>query len=145
MTTPNVAKEGSPRTPDLGRVLVVEDNDLSYELVRFILSNMGLAVLRTSHGDELLGVVTTEHPDLIYMDIQLPGIDGLELTRRLKADRATQHVPVIALTAFAMVGDEEKALAAGCAAYLTKPVSPHQLRDTTQRFLQQLHTEAQHE
>jgi len=127
-------------SPDLGCVLVVEDNDLNYELVQFILSKMGLVVLRASQGDQVLDMATTEHPDLIYMDIQLPGINGLELTRLLKADRATQHVPVIALTAFAMVGDEEKALAAGCAAYLTKPVSPHQLRDTTERFLRQLHT-----
>lgn len=126
-------------TPDLGRVLVVEDNDINYELVRFILSRMGLVVLRASHGRQVLDVAAAEHPDLIYMDIQLPGIDGLEVTRRLKADRITQHVPIVALTAFAMVGDEEKALSAGCDAYLTKPVSPHKLQDTTEHFLQQRH------
>ncbi len=102
------------RRADIGRVLVVEDNDLNYELVQFILSSMGLIVLRANHGAQVLDVVTAEHPDLIYMDIQLPGVGGLELTRRLKADKATEHIPVIALTAFAMAGDEEKALAAGC-------------------------------
>ena len=125
-------------TPDIRRVLVVEDNDLNYELVQFILGKMGLSVFRASDGRKVLDMVQTEHPDLIYMDIQLPGIGGLELTRRLKADDVTRHVPVIALTAFAMLGDEEKALAAGCDAYLTKPVSSHQLRDTTERFLKQL-------
>ena len=123
---------------DPERVLVVEDNDLNYQLVQFILDKMGLDVFRASHGEHVLDMAINERPDLIYMDIQLPGIGGLELTRLLKGNSATRHIPVVALTAFAMVGDEEKALAAGCDAYLTKPVSPRQLRDTTQQFLQQL-------
>ena len=123
---------------DPERVLVVEDNDLNYELVRFILGKMGLIVLRASHSEQVLDLVLNERPRLIYMDIQLPGMGGLELTRLLKGNSATRDIPVIALTAFAMVGDEEKALAAGCDAYLTKPVSPHQLQDTTQQFLEPL-------
>jgi two-component system cell cycle response regulator DivK len=69
------------------------------------------------------------------MDIQLPGIDGLQATRQLRANPATQDIPIVALTALAMVGDEERALASGCNAYLTKPVSPHDLQDMTRRYL----------
>ncbi|MDE3077859.1 MAG: response regulator [Chloroflexota bacterium] len=134
----SVRKRGRPvAAPDAPRVLVVEDNDLNYQLVAFVLSRLGLSVLRAADAEAALDLATSERPDLIYMDIQLPGTDGLEVTRRLKASSATCNVPVIALTAFAMVGDEEKALAAGCDGYLTKPVSPQQLRAVTQRFLRQ--------
>src|SRR5579872_5010992 len=117
------------------RILVVEDNDVNYSLVAFILGKQGLQVRRAATGEEALRQAAEDEPDLILMDIQLPGIDGLEVTRRLRARPATRAIPIVALTAFAMVGDDERALAAGCDGYIAKPVSPRILLDTVQRFL----------
>ena len=122
----------------LPRVLVAEDNDLNYELVEFILSSMGLAVSRAARGDQVLDIVSADRPDLIFMDIQLPGVDGLELTRQLKADPHTASIPIVALTALAMVGDRERALEAGCDGYLTKPVVTTDLRESARRFFPDL-------
>ena len=104
------------------RVLVAEDNDLNYELVEFILSSMGLGVSRAARGDQVLDIVSADPPELIFMDVQLPGVDGIKLTRHLKADPQQSLIPIVALTALAMVGDRERALEAGCDGYLTKPV-----------------------
>lgn len=117
------------------RVLVAEDNDTNYVLVQVVLRRLGCEVLRATTGDEAIATATSVLPDLVYMDIQLPAPDGLEVTRRLRADPATRDIPIVALTAQAMVGDRERALAAGCDAYLTKPVSIHLLEETTERFL----------
>ena len=120
------------------RVLVAEDNDLNYELVEFILTSMGLVVSRAARGDQVLDIVAADPPDLILMDVQLPGIDGLELTRHLKADDQTSSIPIVALTALAMVGDGERVLQAGCDGYLTKPVASTDLRNVARRFLPKL-------
>jgi two-component system, cell cycle response regulator DivK len=117
------------------RVLVAEDNDTNYLLVQVVLRKLGCEVLRASTGDEAIAAIATTLPDLVYMDIQLPAPDGLEVTRRLRANPATRDIPIVALTAQAMLGDEEKAIAAGCDAYLTKPVSIRLLEETTERFL----------
>ena len=117
------------------RVLVAEDNDMNFALVEIVLRNLGVDVLRAATGQEALDLATKEHPDLVYMDVQMPILDGLEVTRRLRAQPETQAVPVVALTALAMAGDEEKVLAAGCNAYISKPVSPATLREMTRRFL----------
>ncbi|MBV8087133.1 MAG: response regulator [Chloroflexi bacterium] len=116
-------------------VLVAEDNDLNFRLAQFILARLGVEVRRATTGDQALADALADPPALIYMDIQLPGMDGLQVTRELRSHPATQHVPIVALTALAMVGDEERAIAAGCNAYLTKPVSPHDLQDMTRRYL----------
>ncbi len=104
-------------------ILYVEDNPQNMRLVRKILKFADYTVLEAETGEKGLEVARTELPDLILMDVNLPDIDGLECASRLKADAVTHHIPIIALTANAMVGDREKALEAGCDGYLPKPIS----------------------
>lgn len=104
------------------RVLVVEDNPVNLELVVALLEQERCEVLIAETADVALGLARTERPELILMDVQLPGMTGYEATRRLKADPATAHIPVVALTAQAMRGDEARATEAGCAGYLSKPL-----------------------
>ncbi|HKQ62055.1 MAG TPA: ATP-binding protein [Candidatus Polarisedimenticolaceae bacterium] len=103
-------------------ILVVEDNPLNRKLVRNVLQARGYRVLEAQTGEEALRQLRGGLPDLVLMDLQLPGMDGLEVTRRLKADPATRSVPIVALTAHARTGDEERAREAGCAGYITKPI-----------------------
>jgi len=109
------------------RVLVVDDNAMNSKLVQFVLSARGYDVRTASDADEAVAAVTSFDPELILMDVQLPGIDGLELTRRLKADPATKGIVIVAATAYAMKGDEERVLAAGCDAYISKPINTRTL------------------
>jgi two-component system, cell cycle response regulator DivK len=104
------------------RVLVVDDNPQNVKLVRLLLVDEGYEVRTASDAEEALQILDGFEPQAILMDIQLPGMDGLELTRHLKADARWKQLVVIALTAYAMKGDEEKALAAGCDGYVTKPI-----------------------
>lgn len=104
------------------RILIVDDNPQNLKLARVVLSTSGFEVKTAGDAEEALVMLDTFAPSLILMDIQLPGMDGLELTRRLKADPARKHIVIIALTAFAMKGDEDKARAAGCDGYITKPI-----------------------
>jgi two-component system cell cycle response regulator DivK len=104
------------------RVLVVEDNAANMTLATFLLESAGYVVLSATDAETGLMVARQQQPDLILMDIQLPGMDGLEATTLLKADAATRAIPVIALTALAMKGDEERIRAAGCDAYIAKPM-----------------------
>ncbi|NIA05406.1 MAG: response regulator [Proteobacteria bacterium] len=117
------------------KILVVDDNLDSRELVIKILKNKGLQLVEAVDGEDALEKVTTERPDLILMDISLPKIDGHEVTRRLKSDKNFAAIPIIALTAHAMKGDREKALAAGCEGYITKPINVHDLYDRIKPFL----------
>ena len=103
-------------------ILLVEDNEINSRLVSFLLSSSGYEVREAADAQEALKLLEGFHPRLILMDLQLPRMDGYELTRRLKADPATRDIIVIALTAYAMSGDEEKALGAGCDGYFTKPI-----------------------
>ena len=103
-------------------ILIVDDNASNLKLVRVLLAAEGYGVRTAADAEQALQVLATFAPRLILMDIQLPGLDGLELTRRLKADPAHRDVIVVALTAYAMKGDDEKAFAAGCDAYVTKPI-----------------------
>lgn len=119
------------------RVLVVEDNDLNLKLFRDLLEAQNYEVLHTRDGIEAFRLARTHKPDLVLMDIQLPEVSGFEVTRWLKEDNALQHIPVVAVTAFAMAGDEEKARAAGCAAYVTKPISVRNFLETVARCLSQ--------
>jgi two-component system cell cycle response regulator DivK len=106
----------------MAKVLVVEDNPINMTLAVFLLQSAGHTVLSATNAEAALALARDEHPSLILMDIQLPGIDGLEATVLLKKDARTRAIPVIALTALAMKGDEERILAAGCDGYIAKPM-----------------------
>jgi two-component system cell cycle response regulator DivK len=106
----------------VARVLVVEDNPANMTFAVFLLKSAGHEVLTALDAEAGLALARAEHPDLILMDIQLPGMDGLEATTLLKRDAATRAIPVIALTALAMKGDEERIRAAGCDGYIAKPM-----------------------
>jgi two-component system cell cycle response regulator DivK len=106
----------------MATVLVVEDNPANMKLAVFLLHSAGHTVLSASNAETALTMAHADHPDLILMDIQLPGMDGLEATTRLKSASATSAIPVIALTALAMKGDEARILAAGCDGYIAKPM-----------------------
>jgi len=103
-------------------ILIVEDNAANRKLLSFLLTTRGYEVRAAARADEALEMLETFAPRLILMDLQLPGMDGLELTRRLKADPRTQHIVIIAVTAYAMKGDEERVREAGCDGYVTKPI-----------------------
>ena len=104
------------------KILIIEDNAMNLELAADLLEANGYVVLKAENALKGIAMAKTDHPDIVLMDISLPDMDGLEATRELKLDPATRHLPIIALTAHAMKGDEEKALAAGCQGYLTKPI-----------------------
>ena len=107
----------------MARVLVVEDNPANMTLATFLLQSAGHSVLSAKDAESGLALARVEQPDLVLMDIQLPGMDGLEATALLKSDPSTRSIPVIALTALAMKGDEQRILAAGCDAYIAKPLA----------------------
>ena len=104
------------------RILIVDDNPINLKLVHFTLNAGGFDVRTAADAAEALTTLQAFRPHAILMDLQLPGMDGLELTRRLKADAATRDIVIIALTAYAMKGDDQKALEAGCDAYVSKPI-----------------------
>jgi CheY-like chemotaxis protein len=109
------------------RILIVDDNPTNLKLVTYLVRANGYEVTTAGDAGEAMAAIASSRPALILMDLQLPGIDGLELTRRLKADSATRDIKIIAVTAYAMKGDQEKALAAGCDAYVTKPIDTRAL------------------
>lgn len=109
------------------RILVVDDNPRNLKLAFDVLEDAGYEVVEAVNAEEAQSMIDRNLPDLILMDIALPGMDGLTLTRKLKANERTRHIRIIALTAFAMKGDDQKALAAGCDGYITKPIDIHQL------------------
>jgi len=117
------------------RILIVEDDRLSMTLLSDFLNAHGYRVLKTSEGSEAINLARDEQPDLILMDIRLPGISGFDVTRLLKQDNQTKAIPIIAVTAFATPGDETTALESGCAAYITKPVKVDELLRTIELFL----------
>jgi two-component system cell cycle response regulator DivK len=116
-------------------VLIVEDSELNMRLFNDLLEAFGYRTVKTRDGRQALPLAREHNPDLIVMDIQLPEISGLELTDRLKKDAGLKHIPVVAVTAFAMRGDEQRVLAAGCDAYLSKPISVRTFLDTIARFI----------
>ncbi len=117
------------------KVLVVEDNPVNLELAVALLEAAGCQVLTAGSADEGIQSAQTARPDLILMDVQLPGRTGYEATRQLKSDPATAGIPVVALTAQAMQGDREKALEAGCDDYCTKPLDTQVFREILRRYL----------
>ncbi len=119
------------------RILVVEDQEDNRRIMRDLLSASGYQTIEATTGDEGLATAQREVPDLILMDIQLPGLDGYEVTRRIKADPALRHIPIIAVTSYALSGDDQKAFAVGCDGYVTKPFSPKQLLAKIREYLKQ--------
>jgi two-component system cell cycle response regulator DivK len=117
------------------KVLIVEDNDLNMKLFNDLLEAHGYFTLQTKDGVEALRMARLHRPDLILMDIQLPEVSGLEVTKWLKEDDDLRSIPVIAVTAFAMKGDEEKIREGGCEAYIAKPISVASFMGTVERFL----------
>jgi CheY-like chemotaxis protein len=116
-------------------ILIVEDNDANRKLIRILLSSAGYQVTAASNAEEALALLEGCPPRLILMDLQLPGMDGLELTRRLKTNPATRDIIVLAITAYAMKGDDKRALQAGCNGYLSKPIDTRQLTTIVEQFL----------
>lgn len=117
------------------RILVVEDNETNMYLIRFILSKSGHEVIEARTGEEGVEFAIREKPDLVIMDLQLPGIDGLEATKRIRESETNGELPIIALTSYAMAGDKEKALAAGCTGYIEKPINPETFMAEIEKYL----------
>ena len=122
------------------RVLVIEDNLDNQELIRCILERSGYEVIATLTGEEGVSLAESERPDFILMDIDLPGIDGLEATRRIRASPADGLMPIIAITSYAMRGDMEHVLAAGCNGYFEKPIDPIRIMDDIHAILGRMGT-----
>jgi two-component system, cell cycle response regulator DivK len=116
-------------------VLIVEDNELNMKLFHDLLDAHGYKTLQTRNGMEALALAREHHPDLILMDIQLPEVSGLEVTKWLKEDDHLREIPIIAVTAFAMKGDEERIREGGCEAYISKPISVAMFLDTVRQFI----------
>jgi CheY-like chemotaxis protein len=119
------------------RILIVDDNHANQKLVAFLMKANGHEVDTAGDAESAIEKIRAHKPDVILMDIQLPGIDGLELTERLKRDPATMDIVVVAVTAYAMKGDKDRAYAAGCDDYITKPIDTRALPDTIARHLAQ--------
>lgn len=117
------------------KVLIVEDNELNMKLFNDLLEANGYKTIQTRSGVEAIELARTHMPNLILMDIQLPEVSGLEVTQWIKDDETLRHIPVIAITAFAMKGDEEKIRQGGCEAYLSKPISVVKFLDTVKNYL----------
>jgi len=118
------------------RILVIDDNPVNLELARYLLGIAGYVVETAGDAEHALELLEQATPDLILVDLSLPGMDGLTLTRKLKADERLKSIPVAAFTASAMVGDEQRALQAGCAGYVTKPIDIDQFTKQVAAFLQ---------
>ena len=117
------------------RVLIVDDNDMNVQLAAFVLTEVGIEVESAAGASQALAQIPAFRPDLILMDIQMPDMDGLELTRRLKADPLTRRIVVVAFTAFAMKGDEARMRAAGCDGYVAKPINITTFASTIRAFV----------
>lgn len=117
------------------KILIVEDNDLNLKLFNDLLEAHGYETVEIRDGLDAVAVVKRHKPDLIIMDIQLPEISGLDVTKKIKAEKEIADIPIIAVTAFAMKDDEEKIMRAGCQAYISKPISIIHFLDTIRKFL----------
>jgi two-component system cell cycle response regulator DivK len=135
MTFEGVKLKMNADRPAPKRVLIVEDNDLNMKLFNDLLVAHGYGTLQTKDGVEAVKLAREYHPDLILMDIQLPEVSGLQVTQWLKEDEQLRTIPIIAVTAFAMKGDEEKIRDGGCEAYIAKPISIASFLRTVERFL----------
>ena len=119
------------------RILIVEDHEDARQILRDMLETTDYELVEAENGEQAMAVVARQRPDLILMDIQLPILDGYEATRRIKADPALSSIPIIAVTSYALSGDEAKARAAGCDDFIPKPYSPRQLLAKVRQYLDQ--------
>lgn len=117
------------------RILLVEDNEENRYLITFILEKNNYEVLIAKDGKTGIELASKEKPDAILMDIQLPDINGLEVTKRIRASKTNEKVPIIAITSYAMVGDKERSLEAGCNGYIEKPINPETFMTELQKYL----------
>ncbi|TMH32404.1 MAG: response regulator [Betaproteobacteria bacterium] len=117
------------------RILVIEDTEDNRRILRDLLSASGYEVIEATDGATGVAMALDHRPDLILMDIQIPVLDGYEATRRIKAAPATRHIPIVAVTSYALVGDEAKTREAGCDGYVAKPFSPRQLLEKVREFI----------
>ena len=117
------------------RILLIEDQEDNRQIVRDLLTSAGYDLIEAVTGEDGVSMAETQRPDLILMDVQLPGLDGHEATRRIKANPALRHIPIIVVTSYALSGDEAKAREAGCDGYVAKPYSPRQLLAKIREFL----------
>lgn len=117
------------------KILVIEDNETNLYMMRFLLQENNYQVVEARDGVEGVKLAASEEPDLILMDIQLPLLDGYEATKQIKANEKIKHIPIIALTSYAMVGDKEKTLKAGCNGYMEKPINPETLITEIKKYL----------
>lgn len=124
-----------PGAPAVKRILIIEDNDLNMRLLKDVLEAHGYCIAAAAEGGRAVDIARQFQPDLILLDIQLPDISGLEACRRLKKDPDTKSIPVVAVTAFAMAGDERRALDAGCDGYIPKPIMLPSFLATVSQFV----------
>lgn len=117
------------------KVLIVEDNEKNLYLLRFLIEKLGHRVFDAKDGKSGVNRAITEKPDVILMDIQLPVLDGYEATRQIRSEEGFEDVPIIAITSYAMVGDREKTLAAGCTDYIEKPIQPEHFIEKMKKYL----------
>jgi len=117
------------------KVLIVDDNRASRELIRAILKPVRCDIIEASHGQQALDLIRRERPDLVLLDVDMPGMDGITVVKRIRENQSLAGLPVVAVTAFAMEGDREKGMAAGFTAYLTKPLRVALLRQQVQQLL----------
>jgi two-component system cell cycle response regulator DivK len=127
---PNTSKSAMVNT-----ILIVEDNELNMKLFHDLLEAHGYKTLQTRNGIDAIALARKHRPDLIVMDIQLPEVSGLDVTKWLKEDDSLRHIPIVAVTAFAMKGDEERIREGGCEAYVSKPISVSRFLDTIRRLV----------
>jgi len=132
---PNSENAATGSAPVVRTILVVEDNVLNMKLFSAMLSSQGYVVLEATDGPGGLSMAQQHLPDLIIMDIQLPGMSGMDVTKNLKGSESTQHIPIIATTAFALRGDKEKILESGCDAYMAKPIAITEFLALVESFL----------
>ena len=117
------------------KILVVEDNEKNMYLMNFILTKKGYEVIKAETGEKGVELALKEKPDLVIMDVQLPGIDGLEATKRIRESDADGKIPIVAITSYAMAGDKEKVLKAGCSGYIEKPINTDTFMSEIEKFL----------
>ncbi|HOO56884.1 MAG TPA: response regulator [bacterium] len=117
------------------KILVIEDNEQNLYLIRFILQKNGYDVLEARNGETGVEMAVSLRPDLILMDIQLPDIDGLEATKRIRNSKANGDIPIVAITSYAMTGDRERSIAAGCTGYIEKPINPETVMIEIEKYI----------
>ena len=117
------------------KILIIEDNESNRYLLKYMLEKAEYEVIEVSSGEDGIELLKKERVDLILMDIQLPGIDGIETTKKIRKSKLNGEIPIIAITSYAMAGDKEKALKAGCTGYIEKPIDPEKIIDQIEGFI----------